>query len=49
MALDHAPVSDVHAGYEHVDWTPEIAAAMEAWADHVAGLVAPGQGVAVLR
>ncbi len=49
LAMDHAPVSDVHSGYEHVDWTPEIAEAMEAWAAYVAKLIAPGEGVAVLR
>jgi hypothetical protein len=49
LAMDHAPVGDVHAGYEHVDWTPEVAAAMELWASHVEKLVAPGAGVAVLR
>ena len=49
LAMDHAPVSDVHAGYEHVDWSPEVADAMEAWAAYVAKLIAPGKGVAVLR
>jgi integrase len=49
LAMDHAPVGDVHSGYEHVDWTPEVAACLESWASHVASLVAPGEGIAVLR
>jgi integrase len=45
LAMDHAEVKDVHSDYEHVDWTPEVAAAMELWASHVEKLKAPGAGV----
>lgn len=42
LAMDHAPMKDVHSDYEQdIDWTPDVAAAMERWAGHVEGLVVP--------
>ena len=50
LLLDHAAgPKDAHAGYEHVDWRPEMAEALEQWCAYIERLVAPAEGVAVLR
>ena len=50
LILDHAAgPKDAHAGYEHVDWRPEMAEALEQWCAYIERLVAPAEGVAVLR
>ncbi len=46
--LDHAPSRGAGAGYDHFEYLDEKRAAMEQWADHIEGLVAP-QGVKALR
>ena len=35
LVTDHAPPNDAHAGYEHVDWTPEMLDALERWCSYV--------------
>ena len=52
MLLDHAGAKDVHAGYEHLPagfYHPEMLAGLELWAGRIEQLVAPAEGVAVLR
>ena len=50
LLLDHAAGrQDAHAGYEHVDWRPEMTEALEAWCAYIERLVTPAEGVAVLR
>jgi integrase len=46
LVLDHAPMTDAHSGYEHVDWTPEMLDALERWCAYIERVVAPA-GVAL--
>jgi integrase len=48
LLLDHAPARGSGAGYDHHHYREEMLEAMELWADHIEGLVAP-EGVKVLR
>jgi integrase len=52
LVLDHAEERDVHSGYEHSDarhWEAEMCVVLEVWCGYVEKLVAPAEGVAVLR
>jgi integrase len=48
MVTDHALPKDAHSGYEHVDWTAEMLAALEKWCAYIEAVVAPA-GARVLR
>jgi integrase len=48
LLFDHSTKRGSGKGYDHHDYKPEMRAAMEAWADHVEGLVS-AKGVALLR
>lgn len=48
FVLDHAPHRGAGGGYDHHHYLPEMRAALERWAGHIEGVVAP-QGVKVLR
>ena len=50
MVLDHSPFSDIHEKhYQHGSYRTEVAAALEAWSQHIEGLIQPEAGIAVLR
>jgi hypothetical protein len=49
LLFDHASKRGSGKGYDHHDYKPETRKAMETWADHIAKLVRPDEGVAVLR
>jgi integrase len=48
MVLDHKAAGDAHAGYVHVDWTPEMLEALEGWAAYIEAIVVP-IGARILR
>lgn len=49
MLLDHAPVRGSGKDYDHGTYRAEQLEALEIWCAHIERLVAPAQGVAVLR
>jgi integrase len=48
LVLDHAPMRGSGGGYDHYHYIPEMREALERWATHIEGLIAP-EGVRVLR